>query len=155
MTTIAYDGTTIAADGQRTWGDQIAGLSFRKLRREGDTIYGFTGLAPMFDVMVAWHRNGADPGKLPVGHDKDGWTLVVVDKSGLGKYTSTCPYIERFDPPVAFGAGQDYAVGAMWAGATAEHAVRLVAQNTNHTGGDIQAIGVVPILAQQRPEAAE
>ena len=159
MTTIAITSTHVAADGMRTWGDQIRGRSHRKIRVEGGTIYAFAGLAPMLDVMVRWHRDGADPNKMPYGAaDKDhgGWTLVVIDRDGVAKYTNSCPYIERFEPPIAFGAGQDYALGAMLHGASAEEAVRIVGELTNHTGGDIQVIDIAEALGlNQQREAAE
>lgn len=146
MTTIAFDGRTIAADGMRTWGGEIRGLAHQKLLVRGKCIYAFTGLTPMFEPMVAWHVGGATleaMPRLPAGPDeKGGWTLIVIDQKGLGKYTDSCPYPERFDPPIAFGAGGDYAIGAMLAGADAKRAVEIVSNLCNHTGGTIQAIDV-------------
>ena len=158
MTTIAIDKTTIAADGLRTWGDQIAGRAHKKIKVvPGKAIYAFTGLAPMFDVMVEWHQKGADPEDVPqLGKDSDnGWTLIVIDKEGVGKFTSSCPYFERFDAPVAWGAGQDYAMGAMAVGAGARRAVEAVASFTTHTGGEIQVVDIAEALGLKRLEAAE
>lgn len=156
MTTIAIDRTTIVADGLRLWGQEIVGLNTRKLLIRDQRIYGFTGLYPMFSVMVDWHRDGANPSAFPVGLDKtDGWTLIIVDRAGIGKYTSSCPYIERFDPPIAFGAGQDYAIGAMLAGVTAKRAVEIVAGQCTHTGGEIQVIDIAEALGTQIRVAAE
>jgi hypothetical protein len=110
----------------------------------------------MFDVMVAWHQAGAKPDDVPKAGGDAAWYLIVIDHNGIGKFSNTCPYIERFDPPIAFGAGQDYAMGAMLAGASAERAVAIVASLCDHTGGEIQvvniaeALGAAPIL-----EAAE
>lgn len=160
MTTIAYDGKILAADGQRTWGSEVRGLNEKKLLIKGAHIYAFSGTAALFPVMVEWHARGADPKNLPFGWDLDkengGWCLVVVDEDGLAKFTSSCPYIERFDPPIAFGAGQDYAIGAMLAGADARLAVELVSGLCTHTGGEIQVINVAEALAlNQVREAAE
>jgi ATP-dependent protease HslVU (ClpYQ) peptidase subunit len=142
MTTIAWDGRYLAADGQRTFGDRIAGTDFRKIVVKGVFIYAFTGMTPMMDVMIAWHQEGADPEKLPLGWDKDegGWTLVVVDGNGLGKYSDGCPYLERLPAPWAFGAGQEYAIGAMRAGADARRAIEIVSEICYHTGGTIQVV---------------
>lgn len=127
----------------RTWGSEIRGLTFDKLQQRNGRVYAYTGYAPLFEPLIKWHQDGADPGKLPEGvdHKADGgWTLIVVDHSGLSKYTSSIPYIERFDPPIAFGAGADLAMGAMLAGADAKRAVELVAGLCNHTGGRIQVV---------------
>lgn len=149
MTTIATDGKTIAADGLRTWGDQVRGRDHQKIRVHPHAIYAFTGLAPMLDVMVEWHMDGADPKELPAGvdHKTESWTLVVVNHDGIGKLTSTCPYMERFDPPIAFGAGGEYAMGAMLAGASPQRAVELVGGLTNHTGGTVQVVDIAEVLA--------
>lgn len=156
MTTIAIDGATVAADGLRVWGGEIRGRAHKKLKVCNGTIYAFTGLAPLFDVMVAWHQNGTDPEKLPKISDDEGWTLIVIDKDGVGKFTKGCPYIEHFGPPIAFGAGQDYAIGAMLAGATAGQAIGIVAGLCNHTGGEIQVINIAEALGLQHVrEAAE
>lgn len=157
MTTIAIDQHSIAADGFRTWGGEIRGRNHKKLRVGTNAIYAFTGLVPMFDPIILWHEQGADPKQLPdhLKDDQDGWTLIVIDKDGIGKYSRNCPYIERFDPPIAFGAGQDYAIGAMLAGASPAKAVELVAGLCNHTGGEIQVIDISEALGLKTLEAAE
>ena len=157
MTTIAISDGFIVADGLRTWGSEIRGRAHKKIRVVGSLIYAFTGLVPMQEPMIEWHRAGADPTKLPHGAADDkhgGWTLIVIDKDGIGKYTDGCPYLERFDPPIAFGAGQDYAIGAMLVGASAQHAVEAVASLCNHTGGEIQVVDIASVLGAARKNGA-
>lgn len=95
MTTIAYDGRFLAADGQRSWGPEIRGLNHKKLTIDLNRIYAFTGTAPIMPAMIEWHQKGADPKDLPFGWDLDkehgGWSLIVIDRDGLAKYSSTCP----------------------------------------------------------------
>lgn len=148
MTTIAIDRNGfIAADGFVLWGGEIRNRAQKKLRISNGVIYGLTGLTPLMDVLIEWHqKHEASPEKLPKVRPEEGWTLVVVDQSGIGKYTNTCPYIDRFDPPIAFGAGGDYAIGAMLAGATAAEAVKIVSDLCNHTGGEIQTINIAEAL---------
>lgn len=159
MTTIAITETEIAADGLRTVGSEVRGLNHRKIIVRNGTIYAFTGVAPIFDVMVEWHQKGAKVEELPKGAEKDddrnGWTLIAIDHTGIGKYSSGCPYIERFDPPVAFGAGQDYALGAMVAGASASQAVEIACKVDVWSGGTIQVVNIAEALGVQRLEAAE
>jgi ATP-dependent protease HslVU (ClpYQ) peptidase subunit len=165
MTTIAISKTAIAADGLRTWGDQVRGTSFHKILRvekDGEkTIYAMSGMAPMFLPLVQWHSmNNADPDKVPKG-DGD-WSLIVLTKPGMVvKYSSLCPYPEVFEAPIAFGAGGDYAMGAMMAGASASAAVEIVARLCNHTGGNITTIDLekefppAETTPEAVPEAAE
>lgn len=152
MTTIAITSTDIAADGMRTWGDEIRGLAFEKLRidREHKRIYGFTGTCALIDVMIKWHQDGANAESLPKQPTSDdhSWTLVVVDAQGVHKYTSTCPYVESFDAPIGFGAGGEMALGAMLAGKSAREAVEIVAGQCNHTGGRIQSINIASVVGE-------
>ncbi len=104
--------------------------------------------------MIKWHLEGALPENLPKAYDhkEEGWTLVVIGANGgVSKYTSACPYVEEFEPPIAFGAGADYAMGAMLAGADAQRAVEIVCSLCNHSGGTIQVIDIFSALK----EAAE
>ena len=158
MTTIAIDRHEIAADGQRTWGGEYRGMDFEKIKIVDGVVYAYTGLTPLFGPMIEWHRRGANPEDLPKCSGDDGWTLIVIDRPGVvSKYTVTCPYREDFalDDPIAFGAGCDYAMGAMWHGATPTQAVMHVARHLNHTGGKIIAIALPLPIGQQMPEAAE
>ena len=147
MTTIAVTATEVAADGQRMWGCEIVNLTTEKIHVQDGMIYAFSGTFPLFHPMIEWHLAGADPKELPTGVDykENGWTLVVIDDGGLFKYTSSCPYPEELEPPIAFGAGGDYATGAMLHGATAKEAVEIVARLCNHTGGQIKVVDIAKV----------
>ncbi|MGE3064106.1 MAG: hypothetical protein AB7K67_00850 [Hyphomicrobiaceae bacterium] len=157
MTTIATDGTTIAADGRRLWnGGQIAGDAHQKIVVRDNYIYALTGLAPMFEPMIAWHRRGAPVDDLPkMGSDAEWGALIVVDSSGtVTKYSDSCPYPETLPTPIAFGAGMDYAMGAMAAGASPERAVQIAAELCTHTGGAITVIDIAEALGLAKPRRA-
>lgn len=152
MTTIAIDRTHVAADGLRTWGDEIRGTNHQKIRVSNGMIYALTGSAPMFGPAVEWHEKGADPKTVPKCDGRE-WTLIVVDSSGIvTKWSDTCPYPESFDAPIAFGAGADLAMGAMLAGASARRAVELVAGLHVHTGGTIREIEIASLGRQLAAE---
>lgn len=155
MTTIAIDDQGfIAADGMRLWGGEIRGLDHPKIIVRVGNIYAFTGLAPMMDVMIEWHINGAAAKDVPKVDGDDGWTLVVIDndRGEVAKFTSGCPYIERFKAPIAFGAGADIAYGAMLAGASARRAIEIVSQVTYHTGGTITEFEIAKVIAARNPQ---
>jgi hypothetical protein len=159
MTTIAFDGANIAADGlASTYDGEIRSLTREKLRVVGGYIYGMSGDAAMFGALIAWHRSGADPGELPPSGDDARWTLIVVDAAGgIYRYSHDCPYSDALEAPCAFGSGGDIALGAMLAKATAEQAVMLVAGRTTHTGGAIRTYNIYQTLGESPPflEAAE
>lgn len=117
MTTIAYDGATIAAD--RFWGTCYGD----KLVRVGDLAIGFTGTAKMFNRVIDYLTAGGDPPAL------DDTNEVLAVNLATGKATL---YDGDMDPldvdaPVAVGTGRAYALGAMAQGADAMDAVLLSA----------------------------
>lgn len=145
MTTIAIDGTTIAADGLRLWSSDIVQLDCEKIRVEGQAIYALAGTFGAFGPAIKWHQAGADPDAVP---KVDDWTLFVLDQSGLNKYTKTLPYPEPMPVPIAFGSGCDQAMGAMMAGATAEEAVRIVSLVSVNTGGLIRVVDIASVIGE-------
>lgn len=153
MTIIAISHTHAAGDGMKLWGNEIRGLDHKKLQvvpdprhAGGQIITAIAGLAALQWPLIKWYQDGANPGAIPEGvRDEAGWTFVVIDRTGLWKYSHTCPYPEGFDPPFAIGAGIDMAHAAMWCGKSAEEAVRLVCEKTNTAGGEIQVIDIMAV----------
>ena len=153
MTIIAISATHAVGDGMKLWGNEIRGLDHKKLavapdprHAGGQIITAVAGLAALQIPLIKWYQDGANPGAVPEGvRDEAGWTFVVIDRTGLWKYSDTCPYPEGFDPPFAIGAGIDMAHAAMWCGKSAEEAVRLVCEKTNTAGGEIQVIDIMEV----------
>jgi hypothetical protein len=155
MTTIAITETEIAADGLRLFTDLIAGTKHQKIVVTDDAVYAFTGSVPAMAPMIEWHKAGADPDKLPPNLGNEWGTLIVINQAdGIHKYTHSCLYKEWFAPPIAFGAGADYALGAIWHGASAREAIELICEHTNHTGGEVMSVDIRRFLTPFK-EAAE
>lgn len=129
MTTIAWDGKTLAADKQASVAEMRAKVT--KIRRlDSGDIVAFTGsydygmaLAKLYeegDLLTNWPAFQAD---------KDNWTrLIVVNKHGLRVYERLPVALWFEEPFIAFGSGRDYAMGAMARGATAREAVLVANQ---------------------------
>lgn len=146
MTTIATDGKTIAADGLRVWCGEIVQRNARKIIvKPGRAIYAFTGGMPYFGPAVAWWEAGGCIDAIPKDID-DFWTLLIIDKDGIGKVSQQHPYIEHFDPPICLGAGADLAQGVLLAGLPPQQAIEIVAARCNHTGGEIQVVDIAETL---------
>ena len=117
MTTVCYDGATIAAD--RFWGTCYGD----KLVRVGNLAIGFAGSSKMFNRVIDYFTSGGDPPAL-----EDANEVLVVDLT-TGKSTL---YHWDMDPlevdaPIAIGSGQEYAMGYMLLSLNAEGAVRAAA----------------------------
>ena len=139
MTTIAWDGRFVAADSQCVAGGYAKPETARKIRRIGDLVYAVSGLYCMFDAMIEWHRQGADPREVPAcKSDGDDIVLIVFYPSGrCWSYRSSVPYPDEAFAPDAWGSGYQFAIGAMKARCNAETAVSIAAKCDVGTGGDI------------------
>lgn len=144
MTTIATDGKTVAADGQRTLGSERISMVEKKLRMKAGRIYAITGTFAFFDDLIMWHIMGARVEDVPKGDGDNGWSLLVIEPgaTGVHRYTSECPRLEIFPYPATFGSGADYAMGAMCAGADPREAVTIASRLDINTGGEIQVIDI-------------
>mgnify|MGYP001607141193 CR=1 FL=1 len=157
MSTIAWDGVSVVADGQASAAGIITDLDIRKIRVESALVYALVGVSPLFDRLIAWYLAGADPDKAPKPLKEDGWGLVVFGARADGsvmQFTDECPYGDAFQPPWAWGSGRLIALGAMYAGCSAEEAVRIAVERDVNTGGEIQMINIAEALGALR-EAAE
>lgn len=157
MTTIAWDGKSISAEGQLTCDDVIVQSDCRKVRVQGHVIFALTGALVLFDQLVDWWFAGCDPQKLPVMHGPDrGWCLVVIDLRDFPvvahQITSEDPYADPCPAPWAWGTGRMVALGALAAGQSAEEAIRTACKFDIYSGGDIITVNVGKPLAM-RPGA--
>lgn len=137
MTTIAWDGTTVAADTQAN----NSGLRSRtkKLHRLQDgRIYAFSGEIQDGRAVYEWLNSGERMPKPSVSSNfvalmicPDGHAYTIEDKLVL------LPVMERFR---AIGSGRNFAMGAMAVGADAFHAVAAAIQLDVYSGGDIETL---------------
>lgn len=138
MTTIAYDGQTLAADRQSTWGTTPTWVrkAFRTDHPEhGAWLWACSGLTEECDAFHAWaHGSGVkatmkDTRVLAVHEDGSIWTMG----DGL---IWTRLHVDCW----AIGSGCDYALGAMHAGACAKAAVLIASKLDVHTGGGVDCV---------------
>lgn len=148
MTTIAFDGKTIAGDSRITYNDnEIAGDYDTKVWRISSggiisgRIFGFAGARSMRDAVHSWIKNGCKK----EDHPKEGdWSALVFkgseDYHNDGyclHYTNATPYGALVQAPFAIGSGDKYAVAAMHCGKTAAEAVSIAAKLDPFTGGEV------------------
>lgn len=125
MTVVAWDGKTIVADRQVTNSDLARPTS--KLRRlsSGEVISG-TGNSQVCIMLMDWYEAGAKKEDWPaVQQTEDLAVLVVASAEGLKFYDRFPVALSVETEFYAFGAGRDYAMGAMAHGASALEAVQI------------------------------
>lgn len=141
MTTIAWDGRTLATDRQADVGGGKASMT-KCSRTDKGELLAFSGSAAHGLQMVDWYVRGADPDKFPPSQRGDDWCrlVVVIPEGKLMAYERT-PYPLRFgDRKIAFGSGGDFARAAMHCGCDARQAVEVAACFDPHTGGGVDVL---------------
>lgn len=149
MTTIAFDGKTIAADTlhEDNYGlfDHASKLYFGK-----DFVAGGAG---MQHHMIKWWRQVKSMTFDEVmEHGYPDYEKGEVDPAILLVQLGTSQSFKHaggFFVPVgrgfhAVGSGRDFALAAMFLGKTAKEAVILAAEFDNGTGGLVEAVDVIP-----------
>lgn len=155
MTTIVFDGKTLACDSQVSSHHRIVANDGKKIFTppEGEVwrIYGKTvkaigisgDYAAVFEIIEALksEKGLANTTAFP---EKTSFSLLSILEDGKvldtskdsdDKYIATC----EVSPPVAIGSGMEFALGAMAAGLSAEAAVDVAIQLDLYSGGPIQS----------------
>lgn len=116
-----------------SWPEKIVRLE----RPLGDQLLGAAGSIASLVLFLGWFRAGAVLAKRPK-IPEDTITVLVMDRFGMTVYQDECAPIKVYEPYCAIGSGDQYARGAIEAGATAEEAVKIAARLDYQTGGPLQ-----------------
>ncbi|MGJ4953059.1 hypothetical protein [Bradyrhizobium sp. HKCCYLS20291] len=137
MTTIAYRNGMLAADTRMIQGTAIIGNVVKIVRREDGLLAGGAGDCAWVQAFHRWflgHEEG-DPPELD-----DNCKGIIVRPDKTVEMFEPMGTIEFKPPFVAMGSGKEFALGAMWMGATAEQAVRAAMELDPGTGGNITVL---------------
>jgi hypothetical protein len=145
VTTIAWDGKTLAGDKQRSF--RFTPLSVTKVFRleppkpignvPNVTAFGCAGDSTSAIKFEQWSRDGGDK---PMLKDLD---IVLIDADGscwVGDHDLA--FTRVLLPHWAIGSGADYALGAMARGATAQQAVDIASTFDTGTGMGVDEVAL-------------
>lgn len=141
MTTIAWDGRTLAADTLATWNGSREGYVV-KIARRGAVMAAAAGNAVICRRLMDWFRDGMR-GAPPSAGDKaaGNWSSLHIFTPGGQVVTWGPDGWEAVRASLyASGSGGDFALGAMTVGATAEEAVAAAILHDTGSGGDITVL---------------
>lgn len=141
MTTIAWDGKTLAADRRSVYGGCIQETC--KVFRAGDCLVAGAGEFSFILAMVDWVRRGRIPEGFPASQrDKDDWqpVMVVDAENRVLIYERTPHGIPWQKPFAAIGSGKPFALAAMHLGRTASEAVAVAAEFDPFTGNGVNTL---------------
>jgi ATP-dependent protease HslVU (ClpYQ) peptidase subunit len=141
MTTIAWDGTTLAADRRCVRGNTRA--TTRKLRRlSWGGIVGFSGVAGVGNAMLDWLDNPRHPLLERPKYDReDDWAdMLAIAPDGsvtVHEMNGSFPVLDAF---WAIGSGAPFALAAMALGKSAREAIEVAARFNVGTGDGIDEL---------------
>ena len=142
MTTIAWDGTTLAAD-RAAWSNGMK-YRVRKVHKvqapDGRTfLVALAGDGHFAPSLLKWMRGGQHPGKSPDEHATI--AIVIDEKRRVWRMSSdSLCYCQVLEKVHASGAGQDFAIGALEAGATAVQAIKIAAKRSDMAGLGVDSV---------------
>jgi ATP-dependent protease HslVU (ClpYQ) peptidase subunit len=139
MTTVAWDGRSIAADRMYAIGNTPVRAPVPKIRRltyRGvPAVMGTSGVTEYGLALMDWLESGAPAGKEPeLGEGDDGCTVLVATAAGVWLFANSCTGVMIGTLPWATGSGADYALGAMAMGASAKKAVEVACKLDVNSG---------------------
>jgi ATP-dependent HslUV protease subunit HslV len=132
MTTIAYRDGILAADSRATFQSEEGGARcvrcrkiYRKKTKAGiEVLIGTAGESSSGLLFVDWYGSDRKPPIKFLDGDAD-FLCLVVTPSGVLEYDKWCRGEEVEEEFAAIGSGAKAALGALYAGASAEEAVRI------------------------------
>lgn len=147
MTTIAWDGTTLAADrcswsgGARRQVRKVFKLKAHDGRR---FLVAFAGNGTFALAVLGWMR-GEQPRPVPRDYLRDDelcnqCALVIDEKHRVWQLGNDLVYGQMRERVYAFGGGQDFAWGAVEAGATAKRAVEIAIKRSDMAGFGVDCV---------------
>ncbi|AXE31624.1 hypothetical protein DK842_18000 [Chromobacterium phragmitis] len=143
MTTIAFDGKTMAADGRSTADNIIITDEAVKLHRietnrwsQRPAIVGISGEATAGSAVLSWLRGEGHPDA-----SRD-WCALIWDGETARTVTADCLTPEIWPGPIAIGSGKLPALAAMRAGVDAPRAVEVAITMDVHSGGMVSSISL-------------
>lgn len=142
MSVVIFDGKTMAADRIVITGNlQIRGSKIRKLPN-GDVV-AWVGAAISGLAMAAWWQAGADPATFPAEQKGNDWCrFIVFSKGKLFHFENSPVRIPEINRRIAWGAGKDFAMGALEAGASAVQAVKIASKLCIECGMGVESFRV-------------
>lgn len=137
MTTIAYKDGVMASDAALNSGDTCVGGVSKSARRDDGALCGGSGDTSRIRAILTWFLAGEDAKNKPdFGTDNDVQALIV-RPDGAIEWHDNIGFTSVVAPFFAIGSGRDFALAAMYCGASAERAVECAAVFDKHTSGPV------------------
>ena len=145
MTTIAWDGHTLAGDKRTSFGGLHATTT--KVHRIAGCLVGAAGTSAQITEMHAWLANGRKPADLPTAQRSatDCCSVLVIEPDGRVLQFENSPYpLAIENKRWAIGSGRDFAMAAMHLGLDARSAVEVAIALDAGSGNGVDFLSLEP-----------
>ncbi|MHB1371985.1 MAG: hypothetical protein ACYCW7_17560 [Pseudomonadaceae bacterium] len=146
MTTIAWDGDTLAAD-RCSWSGgarRTVRKAFKITMKDGETyLCAFFGSGEFAHAVMEWMTGtlSTPPDCSSFGVDPETACAVVIDKKKrIWLLGARLRYMRMREKKFAVGAGHEFAWGALEAGASAKQAVMIAAKRSDYAGLGVDCV---------------
>jgi len=133
VTTIAFDGKTLAADSQTSL---YKGRAVKIHRLNDGSLYGASGNLSEGVAVRLWLNDPA----LPMPKVADSFHAILIRDGQLFALENDLTLVPYQCKYFAVGSGREYAMAAMLLGKTAREAVEVAIQLDINSGGEIQSL---------------
>lgn len=133
MTTVAWDGKTLAADSQVTIGN-CRGSGTKLVSNAAGYIAAGAGMLGDVLPWLQWVANGMDDEDRPSSLGEESVVIIVPPRGAPLWFAGTHIPTKLPRHKFAIGSGGDFAMGAMAMGADAVAAVKIAAAHDVYTG---------------------
>lgn len=133
MSTIAWDGVTMAAEGRAIESGTIVASNDKKIRIVNGSVVGTAGEAAGGIEFCEFIEDGEWRTKASTA------TAMVID-GARGRLYEGVRHAQPIKPPYAIGSGAGFALAAMMAGADAVQAVKIACKLDPYSGGRIMKV---------------
>lgn len=139
MTTIAWDGKTLAADRRVSY-NSISDASRTKISKTDKGLCGAAGTSSIAAAFQRWFIAGEEGEVPPLAKDGEQATGFIIRPDGRRFMYDSYGYYEVDCGPFALGTGYEIALGAMTAGCDAVGAVAAAAKYDGFTSWEVDSL---------------
>lgn len=142
MTTIAWDGSTLAADRRVNFGGVTDAKTTKIVQRADGALAASSGSSSLGAAFKRWFLDGENGERPALDKGTENASGLIIRPSGVLIVHDVSGWYEAEAGFYALGSGWEIALGAMAMGATAEQAVRVAAKFDGNTGGDVDTLSL-------------
>lgn len=139
MTTIAWDGKTLAADRRVSYGS-ISDAKTTKIVKTKHGLCGTAGNTSLGSAFKRWFAQGEKGDPPPLEKNGEAATAFIIRSSGVRLHYDMYGWHEVDPGRFAIGSGWELATGAMESGKSAVEAVQIAAKLDGCTSNEIDVL---------------